>query len=111
MGTIEAEAMGVPVIVTNIPGPADAMLPGKTGLIIEKGDAEALCAAMEQMLKEADRYVGKGVPFVRENFEQRRLFDHILQDRERLLTKGEASVQRKGRGHGGSLRYHGRLQL
>lgn len=111
MGTIEAEAMGVPVIVTNIPGPADAMLPGKTGLIIEKGDAEALCAAMEQMLKEADRYVGKGVPFVRENFEQRRLFDHILQDRERLLTKGEASLQRKGRGHGGSLRYHGRLQL
>ena len=93
MGTIEAEAMGVPVIVTNIPGPKDAMLPGKTGLIIEKGDVEALCEAMERMLKEAGRYADNGVPFVRENFEQQRLFAYILQDRERFLKTRKASIR------------------
>lgn len=93
MGTIEAEAMGVPVIVTNIPGPKDAMIPGETGLIVEKGDAGALYAAMKQMMKEADRYAGKGVSFVRENFEQRRLFGYILQDRERLLRLREAGTR------------------
>ena len=93
MGTIEAEAMGVPVIVTNIPGPKDAMIPGETGLIVEKGDAGALYGAMKQMMKEADRYADNGVGFVRENFEQRRLFGYILQDRDRLLRSREAGTR------------------
>lgn len=34
--------MGVPVIITYIPGPTDAMLDGKTGLIVEKADVNNL---------------------------------------------------------------------
>lgn len=36
MVVVEAEAMGVPVIVTDIPGPTDAMIPDETGLVVKK---------------------------------------------------------------------------
>lgn len=85
MGTIEAQAMGVPVIVTDIPGPKDAMIPGVTGLSVEKRDADGLYAAMRQMLTDTKDYGEKGVLFVKQNFEQRELFKYILQDRKSLL--------------------------
>ena len=37
MGVVEAEAMGVPVIVTSIPGPVDAMKENETGIVVKKG--------------------------------------------------------------------------
>ena len=46
---IEAEAMGVPVIVTDIPGPTDAMVNGQTGLIVKKADIESLREAIETL--------------------------------------------------------------
>ena len=45
-----AEAMGVPVIVSNIPGPVDAMEDGKTGLIFTVKDVLALSNAMQKAL-------------------------------------------------------------
>ena len=35
MSVVEAEAMGVPVIVTDIPGPVNAMIDNVTGITIE----------------------------------------------------------------------------
>ena len=43
---IEAAAMGTPSIVTNIPGPIDAINPGITGLVIPVKDMVALKQAM-----------------------------------------------------------------
>ncbi len=86
MGTIEAEAMGVPVIVTDIPGPIDAMLPNQTGKIIPKADPEALYNAMQEMQKEELHVLGEnGYKFATENFEQDKLCQLILEDRKRLL--------------------------
>ncbi len=89
MGVVEAEAMGVPVIVTNIPGPIDAMLPGETGEIVKKKSTKELYWAMKKMLSSDDltRYGVCGHSFAIENFEQAQLFAKIAEDREALINK------------------------
>ena len=87
MGVIEAEAMGVPVIISDIPGPTDAMKNNYTGLIVKKKDVDSLKDAMIYMTHNADRFNGKGVDFVKERFDQSVLLEKIRQDREKLLKK------------------------
>lgn len=85
---IEAEAMGLPVIVTNIPGPTDAMLKNKTGLVVEKADYVALQYAMERLYLNTSLQEEYGInahAFAVENFEQNKLVEKILNDRNRLI--------------------------
>ena len=85
---IEAEAMGVPVIVTNIPGSTDAMIKNETGLIVNKGDSISLQLAIEKLIKNQemrDEMSENAVKFAREKFENKKLFEFIFKDRERLL--------------------------
>ena len=83
---IEAESMAVPVIVTDIPGPIDAMQPGLTGELIQKKNAASLLNAMEKMLTaDLSTYGQNGVKFVREHFEQTTLLGYLLSERARLL--------------------------
>ena len=81
--------MGVPVIITNIPGPTDGMIKDYTGFVIEKKDAEALEKAMGRMMTSNIEYLkflgNNGFEFVKKNFDQRQLFQYILEDRKRLL--------------------------
>lgn len=88
MGVIEAEAMGVPVIVSNIPGPTDAMQENVTGLICEKKNAIDLKDKMLTILNKelCLQYGQNAVGFVVDNFEQKRLFEHILENRRSLLN-------------------------
>lgn len=88
MGVIESEAMGVPVIVTDIPGPIDAMINGKTGITVPKKDAMALQNAMQTLLSDKEtalRYGSEGALHSKNNFEQKKLFEYILEDRKQLL--------------------------
>ncbi|MBR2888841.1 MAG: glycosyltransferase family 4 protein [Oscillospiraceae bacterium] len=85
---IEAEAMGVPVIVTDIPGPTDAMLPEETGLVVKVRDVDSLYAAMERLAGDPElrKRLGKaGAEFAARNFDQKILTEKILADRKRLL--------------------------
>lgn len=85
---IEAQAMGVPVIVTDIPGPTDAMLHGKTGFTVPVRDVGALRAAMETFLLDPDlrSFMGnEGRLFVEKHFDQQKICEAFLQDRKRLL--------------------------
>jgi len=87
LGVVEAEAMGVPVIVTNIPGPTDAMENEVTGIIVEKKDVPSLTAAMNRMKTEDDlrqRFADNAVEFSHK-FEQRQLFEYIKNDRLALM--------------------------
>ena len=87
-GVIEAEAMGLPVIVSNIPGPTDAMLKDETGLVVEKADVKSLKEAMERIRTDGELYqslASNTLAFAENNFEQGKLFEHILDDRKRLL--------------------------
>ena len=88
MTVIEAETMELPVIVTNIPGPTDGMIKDETGLVVEKKDADGLRAAMEEMigsLEKRSAFAAKGREFAVGHFEQKTLFEKILEDRKRLL--------------------------
>ena len=86
---IEAEAMGVPVIVTNIPGPTDAMRAGKTGVITPKADAHQLYENMlllcdDESLRE--RLGGEGAKFARSSFDQIELFERMIMDRREMIS-------------------------
>ena len=87
---IEAEAMGVPVIVSDIPGPTDAMKRNQTGLVVKKADVTELYEAMIRLLEDRslrEAFGAAGHVFAAENFEQKQLFRHIFEDRKRLLKQ------------------------
>lgn len=87
---VEAGAMGIPVVCTNIPGPTDAIRNEENGLIIEKKDAEALKNAILRLYSDNElaKELGRaGYENVKENYEQNNLFKYILQDRETLIKK------------------------
>lgn len=49
---LQAGAMGVPCIVTNINGCNEAIIDGKNGLVVPKQDADALYVAMNKMISD-----------------------------------------------------------
>jgi glycosyltransferase involved in cell wall biosynthesis len=87
---IEAEAMEVPVIVTDIPGPSEAMIHGKTGLIVPKADVVALQDAMICLMNDGIRRKAmgqNGLDLVKERYDCKKLRDYILEDRKALIEK------------------------
>lgn len=89
-GVIEAEAMGVPVIVTDIPGPTDAMVKDQTGLVVKKADVDTLRCAMERLYQDEslrNQFGQAGRQFAVERFDQQQLCMHILNDRNQLINK------------------------
>lgn len=88
---IEAGALGVPVVITNIPGPKEAVIDRVTGLITELGDVRGLFDALLYMysFKEEAALMGeKGRQRVEEKFDANELKIKILEDRNRLLNMG-----------------------
>ena len=88
MGVVEAEAMGVPVIVTSIPGPVDEMKENETGIVVKKGSIKELLRAMKKLYEDKHirkEYSSNAYDFAINNFEQKKLFGKILLDRKRLL--------------------------
>lgn len=90
---IEAAAMGLPAIVSNVPGQVDAIEEGKTGLMCEVKSALSLQEAMERMLNEVEmrkEMSAYSVRYVQENYEQQKLFEKISEHRQVLKDgKGE----------------------
>jgi len=87
---IESQAMGVPVIATDIPGPREAIINGETGILVPCKDAHALEEAMRVLRasKEMLDSMGRnGLEFVSEDFEQKRFWEKVLEHRRGLLSK------------------------
>ncbi len=57
---LEAQASGLPIIVTDQGGPMENILPGETGLVVPAGDASALQAAIETLLDDPQRMRAMG---------------------------------------------------
>jgi glycosyltransferase involved in cell wall biosynthesis len=51
---LEAQASGVPIIVTNQGGPMENILPGETGVVVAAGDADALYQAMAGLVADPE---------------------------------------------------------
>lgn len=86
---VEAEAMGVPVVVSNVPGPIDAMCHEKTGLVVPVKNSQALAAALFTLLSDATKRETFGTAaaaFARNNFEQIEFLRRVLDDKEELLA-------------------------
>lgn len=83
---IEAGAMGTPAIVSDIPGPTDAIDRDKTALVVSVKDAAALAEAMKQ-IRSMD-YIAMGqyaAQFAKEKFDSNVLCEKILERKQFLL--------------------------
>ena len=57
---LEAQASGLPIIVTNQGGPMENIVPDETGLVVPAGDASALYRAIAGLLAEPERMRAMG---------------------------------------------------
>ena len=48
---LEAQACGLPVVVTDQGGPRENMLPGKTGLVVKGNDPMALAEVLQRLIE------------------------------------------------------------
>ena len=83
---IEAAAMGTPAIVSNIPGPIDAVTAGETALVVAPKDVGALADAMRSMRSCDVRKMGAAAAaFAEASFDSRVLCDKVLERKQSLL--------------------------
>jgi len=90
---IEAQAMGVPVILSDIPGPREALKAEETGILVPARSAGQLQEAMQSLLfdEERRRSMGKAArEFVVENFEQKKFWNAVFEHRIKLIMRGSA---------------------
>lgn len=89
--TIEAEAMGVPVIVSDVPGPQDAMADGITGYKVPSRSVSALVEKSTILIRDESLRIKMGKnarKFVEERFDEKILLNKIIENRNWLLKKG-----------------------
>lgn len=83
---IEAGALGTPSIVSNIPGPIDAIENGKTGITVNKADSKDLLDKMiliqNENILESPQYCSD---YVKEHFDSNKLCEYILERKNGLV--------------------------
>lgn len=83
---IEAAAMGAPAIVSEIPGPIDAIIPEETAIAVQPGDAGDLAAAMRRIRQKDLRQMGAAAAaFAAGAFDSEVLCRKILERKRALL--------------------------
>jgi glycogen synthase len=89
---IEAMACGIPLIVSDSGGMRETVLHDRTGLVVPKGDAAALSAAAERLLRDAalrNRLVENGLSQARK-FNNDDYVDDLLALYQGVLTTGKS---------------------
>jgi glycosyltransferase involved in cell wall biosynthesis len=87
---MEAAAMGVPCVVTDIPGCREAVEHGRNGLLIPLGDVQALADAVVDLLtdrEKAYRMGQEGRKVALERFDERLVFERVKAEYARLLCQ------------------------
>ena len=85
---MEASAMGVPVVVTDIRGCREVVKHGCNGLLVPLGDANALADAICDLLGNSDkaRRMGQeGQKIAKERFDEQMVFQRVKDEYARLL--------------------------
>lgn len=96
---VEAEAMGVPVVVSNVPGPIDAMRHEETGLVVPVKNGAALAVALQTLLNDKAKRLAFGAAaaaFARDNFEQKEFLRRVLEDKENLFAAKNYATEGEG---------------
>jgi glycosyltransferase involved in cell wall biosynthesis len=81
---LEAQASGLPVIVTDAGGPRENILPGATGLVVPGGDAPALAGAVASLLADPARIAAMGT--AARAFMEERTFEQAFAETWDLYT-------------------------
>lgn len=95
--SMEASAMGVPCVVTNIRGCREAVEHDRNGLLVPLGDVHALAAAIVTLLtdnQKALRLGAEGRRMALERFDENLVFDKVKAEYARLLWKKGFAVPR-----------------
>ena len=84
---IEAGVMGTPAIVSNIPGPKDAIRDNETGLLVKVKSVKDLVDKMNTIRKNyiSKEYSNKSYNFVKDNFDNELLCKYICQRKKELI--------------------------
>ena len=88
MSVVEASAMRVPVIVTQYPGPSNAMVDGETGIAVPVQSVSELEAAIRKLIDDPELAVkmgNKGREFVTSSFDQKVFIEKYMDNRLELL--------------------------
>jgi glycosyltransferase involved in cell wall biosynthesis len=87
---MEASAMGVPAVVTDVKGNREAVLHGCNGLLVPLGDVPALAAAVVRILTDRELATKMGVngrAMALERFDEQALFATVKNEYRRLLSE------------------------
>ncbi|NLT13727.1 MAG: glycosyltransferase family 4 protein, partial [Clostridiales bacterium] len=87
---IEAQAMGLPVIATDVPGQIDAFIPGTTGLAVPVKNSRAILEAMKRLAGDEGLCLRMGSAaheYAVGSYEQKELFRRIKEKREYLIKE------------------------
>jgi len=86
---LEAMALGLPSISTNINAIPEAIINDKTGILIEAGDSKALAESILKLKSDSDlrsRLAKTGMEFALTNFDERRVADIVIDSYKRSLS-------------------------
>jgi glycosyltransferase involved in cell wall biosynthesis len=109
---LEAQAAGLPVVVTNATGANDSVRHGETGLLVPVGDAAALAEAMGSLLDDPAKRAEmgrKGQAWVRSKFDGDHVRAELMKEYHRMLQgelapgdmRGPQSADRNANIHAG----------
>ena len=88
---IEAESMGVPVVVSDIPGPQNGMIEEITGYKVPVKDVDSIVEKVSILIDDEQKRkeFGKaGRNFVVQNFDSAILLKKIIENRDWLISRG-----------------------
>ncbi len=87
---MQAGAMELPAIVTDINGCNEIIIPGKNGLIVPPKDSDALLNAMRQLWEDKTLYAQlqrNARPMITSRYEQQVVWDALLAEYNRLIEE------------------------
>ena len=87
---MEASAMGVPCVVTDIRGCRQVVEPGRNGMIVPVRQHEPLADAITTILQDgglAKRMGAEGQAMARDQFDEQRVFSRVIAAYRRLLDR------------------------
>ncbi|HOK65776.1 MAG TPA: glycosyltransferase [Anaerohalosphaeraceae bacterium] len=93
---LEAQAAGVPIVATNVGGIPEAVLPGRSAILVPVGDAEAAARAMAELLQDPQKRIQmgqEGRKYVEERYDVDMLNDKLV----RIYSEALQNCRRQGR--------------
>lgn len=90
VSAVEAQACGLPVIVSDAGGLPEVAKPGYSSIAVRKQNVEDLASAMQKLIdnKELRETMGRnGIEYVKKNYDVNRNFDYIMEIYHNILKK------------------------